>query len=98
MTIRYSTAGLAVLILLLSQPAGFADDGHPAGLFVEVVGEVSVQRAKSPETPEPKGELVPLDNLVGALHLGAESVKREVVSSGREDSSLSVVYQDIGNS
>jgi hypothetical protein len=48
MTSRYSTAGLAVLFLLLSQPAGFADSGPSVGYILEVKGQAQIKRSESP--------------------------------------------------
>ena len=49
MASRFTTAGLVVLIVLLSQSSGFADDGPPVGHIVEVQGDVRVMRSSVPD-------------------------------------------------
>ena len=49
MASRFTTAGLAILIVLLAQSSGFADDGPAVGHIVEVEGDVRVKRSSVPD-------------------------------------------------
>jgi hypothetical protein len=49
MASRFTIVGLSLLILLLSQSPGFADDGPAAGHIVEVEGDVRVLRSNLPD-------------------------------------------------
>ena len=49
MASRFTTAGLAILIVLLSQSSGFANDGPAVGHIVELEGDVRVMRSSIPD-------------------------------------------------
>lgn len=49
MASRLTTAGLAIVIVLLSQSSGFANDGPAVGHIVELEGDVRVMRSSVPD-------------------------------------------------